>query len=75
MEHVEAANDNGIPITPPPTRKPRGFAAMDRALVSAISRKGGVAAHVKGTAHTWTTEEAKAAGSKGGKAIHKKKAA
>lgn len=31
-----------------------------------IARKGGRAAHEKGTAHEWTPEEARAAGSKGG---------
>lgn len=31
-----------------------------------IARKGGRAAHEKGTAHEWTTDEARAAGRKGG---------
>lgn len=52
------------------TRKPRGFAVMDRALVSEIARKGGKAAHAAGTAHEFTTEEAREAGRKGGKATH-----
>jgi uncharacterized protein len=31
-----------------------------------IASKGGRAAHVKGTAHEWTSEEARSAGRKGG---------
>lgn len=49
-------------------RRPRGFAAMDPAKVSEISRLGGRAAHRAGTAHEFTSEEAKIAGRKGGAA-------
>jgi general stress protein YciG len=52
------------------TRRPRGFAAMDRKLVSEIARKGGKAAHSAGTAHEFTSEEAREAGRKGGQASH-----
>lgn len=48
----------------------RGFAAMDRRLVSEIARKGGKAAHSAGTAHEFSSEEARAAGQKGGRATH-----
>lgn len=51
-------------------RRPRGFAAMDPARVKEIASKGGKAAHVAGTAHTFTTEEARQAGRKGGNAPH-----
>lgn len=51
-------------------KKKRGFAAMNPALVSEIARKGGKAAHVAGTAHEFTSEEAREAGRKGGKASH-----
>ncbi len=44
----------------------RGFAAMDSERVRAIAGKGGAAAHAAGTAHRFTSDEAKAAGSKGG---------
>jgi hypothetical protein len=54
----------------PRARRPRGFAAMDRKLVSEIARKGGRAAHSAGTAHEFTTEEARNAGRKGGRASH-----
>jgi uncharacterized protein len=56
-----------------PSRKPRGFAAMDRKLVSEIARKGGKAAHTAGTAHEFTSDEARAAGRKGGLASHAKR--
>lgn len=44
----------------------RGFASMDKAKRREIASKGGKAAHQKGTAHKWTSEEARAAGRKGG---------
>lgn len=46
----------------------RGFAAMDREKQRAIASKGGKAAHAKGVAHEFTSEEARAAGRKGGRA-------
>ena len=48
----------------------RGFASMDSGKQREIARKGGMAAHVKGTAHEWTSEEARMAGRKGGEASH-----
>ena len=45
----------------------QGFASMDREKQRKIASKGGRAAHRKGTAHEWTTEEARAAGRIGGK--------
>ncbi len=44
----------------------RGFGSMAAEKQREIASKGGRAAHVKGTAHEWTTEEARAAGRKGG---------
>lgn len=61
---------NDPPELPKPPRKRRGFAAMDPKLVSEIARKGGRAAHEAGTAHEFTTDEARLAGRKGGKASH-----
>ncbi len=58
---------------PPSFRKPRGFAAMDRKLVSEIARKDGKAAHEAGTAHEFTSDEARIAGSKGGKIVRSKR--
>lgn len=48
----------------------RGFASMDPDKQRAIASKGGQAAHAKGTAHEFTSEEAREAGRKGGKASH-----
>jgi general stress protein YciG len=56
--------------TPAKVRRPRGFAAMDRSKVSEIASKGGKAAHKAGTAHQFTSDEARAAGKKGGVAPH-----
>ena len=38
---------------------------------AAICSKGGKAAHAKGTAHTFSSDEAKAAGKKGGATVAK----
>jgi general stress protein YciG len=46
----------------------RGFAAMDSEKQKEIARKGGRAAHEQGVAHEWSSEEARAAGKKGGQA-------
>lgn len=54
-----------------PARAPRGFAAMDPALVREIARRGARASHEKGTAHKFTADEARAAGRKGGSAPHR----
>ena len=47
-------------------KEDRGFASMDRAKQREIASKGGKAAHQKGTAHEWTSDEARNAGRKGG---------
>jgi uncharacterized protein len=44
----------------------RGFASMSPEKQREIASKGGRAAHQKGTAHEWTSEEARTAGRKGG---------
>jgi uncharacterized protein len=44
----------------------RGFASMSPEKKREIASKGGKAAHAQGTAHKWTSEEAQAAGRKGG---------
>ena len=48
------------------SKKERGFASMDPVKRREIASKGGRAAHQKGTAHEWTSEEAREAGRKGG---------
>ena len=47
----------------------RGFASMDSNKQREIARKGGRAAHEKGTAHEFTADEARAAGRKGGERV------
>ncbi len=47
----------------------RGFAAMDQNQQREIASKGGQAAHQKGTAHEFDSEEARRAGQKGGEAV------
>src|ERR1700733_10314045 len=77
-QRLTDANSDLQPDRPPQSvdapetksRRPRGFAAMDRKLVSEIARKGGKAAHTAGTAHEFTSEEAREAGRKGGHASH-----
>jgi general stress protein YciG len=79
----DATNENELQPDRPPhlvaevadakPPRPRGFAAMDRTLVSEIARKGGKAAHTAGTAHEFTSEEARQAGRKGGQATHAKR--
>lgn len=50
------------------SKKDRGFASMDKTRQREIAASGGRAAHEQGTAHEWTSEEAKIAGAKGGRA-------
>src|SRR5688572_18913939 len=47
----------------------RGFASMDAEKQREIARKGGRAAHEKGTAHEFTADEARAAGREGGERV------
>ena len=54
-------------------KEDRGFASMDRNKQREIASKGGKAAHQKGTAHEWTSDEAREAGRKGGMASHRRK--
>ena len=53
-------------LTSPNPPQKRGFASMDAEKQRAIASKGGKAAHLKGTAHEFTSEEARIAGRKGG---------
>lgn len=48
------------------TRGLQGFASMDEDERKRIASKGGKAAHEQGTAHEFTSEEAREAGRKGG---------
>src|SRR5436190_23859216 len=76
-EEQSAENENktdaqSTPAQPMEERRPRrrGFAAMDRDRVKEIASKGGKAAHAAGTAHQFSSDEARVAGRKGGMAPH-----
>jgi uncharacterized protein len=60
MHNVESGRTDGI------RKERRGFASMSPEKQREIASKGGRAAHEKGTAHEWTSEEARSAGRKGG---------
>ena len=60
MHNVESGRNDGI------RKERRGFASMSPEKQREIASKGGRAAHEKGTAHEWTSEEARSAGRKGG---------
>lgn len=59
-----ASNNQGNEVK----RSNRGFASMDPQRQREIASEGGRAAHEKGTAHEFTSEEAREAGRKGGMA-------
>jgi general stress protein YciG len=62
-----AGMGSGASSDAPVRRKERrGFASMSPEKQREIASKGGRAAHLKGTAHEWTSEEARSAGRKGG---------
>ena len=51
-----------------------GFAAMDPSRQKELASKGGRAAHEKGTAHEWSSDEARGAGQKGGITVSRDRA-
>jgi general stress protein YciG len=51
-----------------------GFHRITKDAHQKIASKGGRAAHAKGTAHEFTTEEAVTAGRKGGRVVSKNRA-
>lgn len=65
--------DTEAPSTAPPKRR-QGFAVMDPKRRSEIARKGARAAHEAGTAHEFTRDEARAAGSRGGHVMRARRA-
>jgi len=50
----------------------QGFASMDEDKQKEIASKGGKTAHEKGTAHEFSSEEARESGRKGGEVAHEK---
>jgi general stress protein YciG len=55
-------------FTMPGNTSRRGFASMSPEKQRDIASRGGKAAHEKGTAHEFTSDEAREAGRKGGRA-------
>lgn len=60
---MDDVSNNGLT---PERKERRGFASMSPEKQREIASKGGRAAHQKGTAHEWTSDEARSAGRKGG---------
>src|SRR5215218_5434757 len=67
MEQLETSSS--ISEADRTSTRSRGFASMNAERQREISRKGGKAAHEKGTAHEFTPDEARAAGRKGGERV------
>ncbi|WBO82805.1 KGG domain-containing protein [Hymenobacter yonginensis] len=55
----------------PKAKRPRGFASMDPEMQRRIASEGGKASHLSGRGHRFTSEEARAAGRKGGQATRR----
>lgn len=69
MSNNDPMNPTSTTGAEQPRRKERrGFASMSPEKQREIASKGGRAAHQKGTAHEWSSEEAREAGRKGGMA-------
>ena len=62
----EAERDKNMDTKEIANKKMRGFAALTPERRSEISRKGGIIAHLKGSAHEWDSTAAREAGRKGG---------
>ena len=62
---AEEAGEDSVP----PESAARGFAAMTKERQREIAKRGGKAAHERGTAHEFSGAEAREAGRKGGEAI------
>ena len=67
MEQLETSSS--ISEADRTSTRSRGFASMNSERQREIARKGGKAAHEKGTAHEFTPDEARAAGRKGGERV------
>ena len=56
------------------SKHPRGFAAMSPEKQREVARRGGRAAHERGTAHEFSLDEAREAGRRGGLAVARDRA-
>src|SRR5438045_2513720 len=75
MDDQQSSNDNGSQggrssESGKSGRSNRGFASMNPQKQKEIASLGGRAAHKMGVAHEWSSEEARAAGRKGGQNSH-----
>ena len=70
MSELTPVAPSALPSTIRHIKAKRGFAVMDPNQVRELARRGGVAAHLNGRAHEFTSDEARAAGRKGGVASH-----
>ena len=66
---METATNETFSTSSESAKSNRGFASMSADRQREIARKGGRAAHAKGTAHEFTADEARAAGQKGGQRV------
>ena len=71
---TDSATNTYTAAAPAKKKSTRGFASMDPAKQREIARKGGRAAHLKGTAHEFTPDEARVAGRKGGEVVSRDRA-
>jgi general stress protein YciG len=55
--------------SPERSKSSRGFASMTTSRQRELASKGGKAAHAKGSAHEFTSDEAREAGRKGGEKV------
>jgi general stress protein YciG len=69
MEHEAATRSDTERRGGAAERRPRGFAAMTLERRREIASQGGRAAHERGQAHEFTSDEARLAGKKGGAAV------
>ncbi len=70
MDDRDSTQKTDVPENPgpvgPPEKKNQGFALMDQAKQRELASRGGKAAHQKGKAHHFSSDEAREAGRKGG---------
>ena len=72
MEETKSNDGGKQPATESEAPKSRrGFASMTPEQRRMLGSRGGKTAHERGTAHKWTTEQAREAGRKGGTAARR----
>src|SRR5262245_13216092 len=71
---VHLAPRGGLPMADKRSKSKRGFAAMDPETARRVHSLGGQTSHRLGKAHRFTSEEARAAGKKGGRSVSRDRA-